>query len=101
MAWMDKPGTHPDWLALDIRHPNEAKAFCQAFGERWLAIPYIEVRTRQGEIPYDRTLIIICDAGTRSYEIQCLLDGRGRRDSLVLAGGFNLVRRLPASWWPK
>ncbi len=101
MAWMDKPGAHPEWLALDIRHPNEAKAFCQAFGERWLAIPYVEVRARQAEIPTDRTLIIICDAGTRSYEIQCLLDGLGRRDSLVLAGGFNLVRRLPASWWPK
>ena len=101
MAWMDKPDSHPDWLALDIRHPNEAKAFCQAFGERWLAIPYVEVRARQAEIPTDRTLIIICDAGTRSYEIQCLLDGLGRRDSLVLAGGFNLVRRLPASWWPK
>ncbi|MDP2105049.1 MAG: FAD-dependent oxidoreductase, partial [Desulfobulbaceae bacterium] len=101
LAWMEQPGLHPDWRALDIRHPNEAGAFCAAFADRWLAIPYVEVRTRLSEIPETDTLIIICDAGTRSYEIQCLLDSVGRRNSLVLGGGFNIIRRIRVDWWPK
>ena len=59
------------------------------------------MRTRQGEIPYDRTLIIICDAGTRSSEIQIVLDSVGLTNNLVLGGGFNLIRRLGVAWWPQ
>lgn len=101
LAWMENPQLHPDWRALDIRHPNEAKVFSEAFGDRWLAIPYVDVRRRLAEVPRDQTLIIICDAGTRSYEIQCLLDSDGKRNSLVLGGGFNIIRRIRTDWWPK
>lgn len=101
LAWMENFSLHSDWRALDIRHPNEAKAFVEAFGDRWLAIPYVEVRKRVAEVPENQTLIVICDAGTRSYEIQCLLDSVGKRNSLVLGGGFNLVRRIQTDWWPK
>lgn len=101
LAWMENSSLHADWRALDIRHPNEAKAFVEAFGDRWLAIPYVEVRKRVAEVPENQTLIVICDAGTRSYEIQCLLDSVGKRNSLVLGGGFNLVRRIQTDWWPK
>jgi len=101
LAWMESPGLHPEWRALDIRHPNEASVFTAAFGDRWLAIPYVEVRRRLAEVPADQTLIIICDAGTRSYEIQCLLDSVGKRNTLVLGGGFNVIRRIRVDWWPK
>ncbi|MCA1764916.1 MAG: hypothetical protein LC633_01450 [Desulfobulbaceae bacterium] len=99
MAWMDEPDIKPDWLALDIRHPAETKAFTEKFGDRWLAIPYVEIRNRYREIPTDKKMIIICDAGTRSFEIQCVLDHQGLK-SLVLGGGFNCVRRIGAAWWP-
>ena len=101
LAWMESPELHPDWRALDIRHPNEAQAFTAAFAERWQAVPYVEVRRRAAEITCDQTLIIICDAGTRSYETQCFLDSLGKSNTLVLGGGFNLVRRMAVSWWPK
>jgi hypothetical protein len=45
-------------------------------------------------------LIIICDAGTRSYEIQLFLDSVGLSNSLVLGGGFNVITRLEPHWWP-
>ena len=61
----------------------------------------MEIRARYNEIPADKTLIIICDAGTRSYEIQCFLDSIGNKNSLVLGGGFNLARRIKIDWWPK
>jgi NADPH-dependent 2,4-dienoyl-CoA reductase/sulfur reductase-like enzyme/rhodanese-related sulfurtransferase len=101
LAWMEDQTLHPDWLALDIRHPNEAGLFKEAFADRWLTIPYVEVRARREEVPSDRNLIIICDAGTRSYEVQSFLDSIGKRNTLVLGGGFNLVRRMAVSWWPK
>ncbi|NOX25530.1 MAG: FAD-dependent oxidoreductase [Deltaproteobacteria bacterium] len=100
MAWMDKPESRPDWLALDVRHPSDAKLFKDKFQGHWLTIPYIEVRQRAADIPADKTIIIICDAGTRSSEVQCYLDSIGKTDSLVLGGGFNIMRRIAPSWWP-
>ena len=51
----------------------------EKFGrERWLAIPYNEVRQRHQEVPADKTMIILCDAGTRSYEVQVMLDACGQ-----------------------
>ncbi|MEN8134703.1 MAG: FAD-dependent oxidoreductase [Thermodesulfobacteriota bacterium] len=99
MTWMTEPTDKPDWLALDIRHPAEAEVFSKKFGEIWLSIPYAEIRDRLQEIPKDKTMIIICDAGTRSYEIQCFLDHH-EFQSLVLGGGFNCIRRIGPTWWP-
>lgn len=102
LAWMDDFSCRKDWVALDIRHPAEASVFMEKFGRtHWLTIPYVEVRNRYMELPKDKTLIIICDAGTRSYEIQCFLDSEDMKNNLVLGGGFNIIRRLGVSWWPQ
>lgn len=102
LAWMDDFSTQPDWRALDIRHPNEATSFVKKYGEeRWLAIPYNQIRERAGEIPMDKTLVILCDAGTRSYEIQVFLDSIGQKNNLVLSGGFNVIRRIGVDWYPE
>ena len=98
-AWMEDCSTEPDWLALDIRNALDATPYMEKFGkERWLAVPYPELRARHEEIPADKTLIILCDAGTRSYEAQVFLDHSGKRNSLVLSGGFNVIRRIGADW---
>jgi rhodanese-related sulfurtransferase len=101
LDWMEDPPAKPDWAALDIRHPKEAAEFVEKFGpELWKAIPYVNVRARYSELPEDKMLIIICDAGTRSSEIQIFLDSVGRRNNLVLGGGFNAIRRIGVDWWP-
>ena len=101
LEWMDKPESKPGWAALDIRHPKEAEELVRKFGsDLWQAIPYVNVRSRYTELPEDKTLIIICDAGTRSSEVQLFLDSVGRRNNLVLGGGFNAIRRIGADWWP-
>jgi len=99
LAWMDNPTRQDNWVALDIRHPNESYIFVRKFNDLWIAIPYIEIRDRFQELPKAKTMIIICDAGTRSYEIQCFLDSQGY-NSLVLGGGFNCIRRIGVDWWP-
>lgn len=101
LNWMDDFSSRPDWVALDLRHPNEAGVFVEKYGrEKWLSIPYIEIRERCHELPKNKTMLIICDAGTRSSEVQIVLDHAGLADNLVLGGGFNLIRRMGVSWWP-
>jgi len=101
LEWMEKPQAKPGWAALDIRHPKEAAEFVEKFGsDLWHAIPYVNVRSRYRELPDDKILIIICDAGTRSSEVQLFLDSVGRKNNLVLGGGFNAIRRIGVSWWP-
>ncbi|MDX1776950.1 MAG: FAD-dependent oxidoreductase, partial [Desulfobulbales bacterium] len=102
LAWMDNPKTEPEWSALDIRHPKEAAEFVDKFGQDfWLAVPYVNIRARYRELPKNKMLIIICDAGTRSSEIQVFLDSVGWKNNLVLGGGFNAIRRIGVDWWPE
>ena len=102
LQWMEDLSTQPDWVALDVRHPKEVGSFVEKFGgERWLGIPYNEVRARYQELPANKTMIVLCDAGTRSFEVQSFLDSVGLRNSLVLSGGFNVVRKIGVAWYPE
>jgi NADPH-dependent 2,4-dienoyl-CoA reductase/sulfur reductase-like enzyme/rhodanese-related sulfurtransferase len=102
LQWMEDFAAQPDWVALDIRHPQEVGPFVEKFGgERWLGIPYNEVRARYQELPANKVMIVLCDAGTRSFEIQSFLDSVGLRNSLVLSGGFNVVRKIGVAWYPE
>lgn len=100
MAWMDDFASQPDWQALDIRHPKEVAPFLEKFSEVWSAVVYDQLRDNYDQVARDKTLIIICDAGTRSYEVQIFLDSVGISNTLVLGGGFNLLTRMEPHWWP-
>ncbi len=99
VSWMDGKTEHPDWMAVDLRHPKEAEPWTKAFPEKWTALVYDKVRANYGSLPKDKTLILICNAGTRSYEIQVFLRSKGMDNTLVLPGGLNVIRRLGVSWW--
>ncbi len=99
VAWMDGQAEHPDWMAVDLRHPKEAEPWAEAYPHRWMAMVYDKVRGNYQDLPRDKTLILICNAGTRSYEIQVFLRSQGIENTLVLPGGLNVIRRLGVSWW--
>ena len=90
----------PDWAVLDLRHPLEAAPYVEKFGaDRWIALQYEQIRACHAELPADKTFIIICNAGTRSYEVQVFLDHLGKSDSMVLCGGLNVISRLGVDWF--
>jgi NADPH-dependent 2,4-dienoyl-CoA reductase/sulfur reductase-like enzyme/rhodanese-related sulfurtransferase len=100
-AIMDNPEAHPELVMLDVRHVKQAAPFVEKYGaEKWISLPYDEIRARFSELPKEKQLIIICNAGSRSYEIQLFLDHQGYTDNLVLAGGINVVRRMNVDWLP-
>jgi NADPH-dependent 2,4-dienoyl-CoA reductase/sulfur reductase-like enzyme/rhodanese-related sulfurtransferase len=97
--WMADTSTRPDWQVLDVRHPKQADPLVESLGsEIWTSLPYEQVRDRFAELPDDKTLIIFCNAGSRSYEIQLFLESVGKHNTLVLPGGFNVIRRMGADW---
>lgn len=100
-AWMANPASHPDWQVVDVRHPKQATPFVERFGSGlWCSLPYEQARDRYRELPADKTLILFCNAGSRSFEVQVFLDHVGLTNNLVLPGGFNVLRRMGADWLP-
>lgn len=99
--WMNDLATRPDWVVLDVRHESQAAPFVDTFGESlWRTIPYDQIRDRYKELPEDKTLIVFCNAGSRSFEIQVFLDSVGLTNNSVVPGGFNVIRRMGADWLP-
>ena len=78
----------------------EAAPYVDKFGaDRWTALEYGQVRARHGELSPDKTYILMCNAGPRSYEVQVFLDHLGTVDTLVLCGGMNVISRLGVDWY--
>ncbi len=100
-SWMEDFSSRPDWVSLDVRHEKQAEPLVQKFGaDIWLSLPDDQIRERYQELPKDKMLIIFCNAGSRSYEIQIFLDSVGLTNSLVLCGGYNVIKRIGADWLP-
>ncbi len=99
--WMENSTLHPEWVVLDVRHPQQSAPFVEKFGkDQWLGIPDDQIRQRYQELPKDKNLIIFCNAGSRSYEVQVFLDSVGMKNNLVLSGGYNVIKRIGAEWLP-
>jgi len=99
--WMGNPALYPDRVVVDVRHISQAEPFIEKFGaDFWVSLPYDEVRDRYNELPTDKELVIFCNAGSRSFEIQIFLDYVGLTNNIVLPGGFNVIRRMGAEWLP-
>jgi NADPH-dependent 2,4-dienoyl-CoA reductase/sulfur reductase-like enzyme/rhodanese-related sulfurtransferase len=102
LAWMEDMAIEPAWAVLDLRHPLDSAPYVAQYGaDRWVALEYGQVRLRHHELSPDKTYIILCNAGTRSYEVQVFLDHMGMKKSMVLGGGLNVISRLGVGWWLK
>ncbi|MBI3516343.1 MAG: sulfurtransferase [Proteobacteria bacterium] len=78
-------GAHPPAI-LDVREPWE-RAICGFAGS--IDIPMAELPGRQGELPADRPLVVVCHHGMRSLQVTQWLRGQGHDQACNLAGGID------------
>ena len=82
-----------DVICLDVRGAANAAPFVALFKERWLNIPQETLKHRFDEIPRDKRLILICNAGMRSYEALRQLQTRGFDNAVGLQGGVAALKK--------
>ena len=73
-------------LLVDVREPYEFSAV-RAPGA--VLMPMSILATRIGELPTDRPLMIVCQAGSRSAAVAGFLTRSGRHDVVNVAGGMD------------
>ena len=81
-----------DTLCLDIRSPANAEPYVRRYGERWVNIPQETLNRRMDEVPRDKRLLVLCNAGGRSYEALRQLDHAGFRQAVNIEGGLALLK---------
>jgi NADPH-dependent 2,4-dienoyl-CoA reductase/sulfur reductase-like enzyme len=59
------PGS--DFHILDCRGPVNAQPFLEKHPDVWMNIPQDELRVRLDEVPRNKPLVLVCNAGGRSY----------------------------------
>jgi rhodanese-related sulfurtransferase len=73
-------------LVIDVREPSEWTAGHIAGAT---LIPLGELATRLGEVPHDRTVVVVCRTGHRSAQGRDLLRQAGYENVVSMAGGLN------------
>jgi len=98
LDWVENPSSHPERLVVDVRSVSDSINEVNRFKDLWTSLPYPEARARYKELPQDKELILVCGAGTRSYEVQVFLDSVGYSRTLVLEGSLMALRPMGIEW---
>jgi NADPH-dependent 2,4-dienoyl-CoA reductase/sulfur reductase-like enzyme/rhodanese-related sulfurtransferase len=80
-------------ICLDVRGPANAAPFVAHFGERWLNIPQETLKHKFASIPRNKRIILICNAGMRSYEALRQLTAQGFDNAVGLQGGVAALKK--------
>ena len=80
-------------LFLDCRGWGNAEPFVGKYPDDWVSIPQDELAARMSEVPRDKSLVLICNTGVRSYEAQVTLDQVGIRDTYNIQGGVAALKK--------
>ncbi|MFW9821845.1 MAG: FAD-dependent oxidoreductase, partial [Candidatus Thorarchaeota archaeon] len=85
--------TENDAILLDVRTTREHEA---RKIEGSINIPIHEIRNRLDELPKDKTILVYCEVGYRSYISSRILLQSGFTDIYELTGGFKLYEAATA-----
>jgi NADPH-dependent 2,4-dienoyl-CoA reductase/sulfur reductase-like enzyme/rhodanese-related sulfurtransferase len=80
-------------ICLDVRGEANAAPFVARFGDRWLNIPQETLKRRMDEVPRDKRLLVVCNAGGRSYEALRQLESAGVCQAYNLQGGVAALKK--------
>jgi len=78
-------------LFLDVRTEEE---FDLGHIEGSINIPHTEIRTRIGELPTDRKIVVCCAIGVRGYLSERMLRQRGFKEVYNLTGGYRTYQNV-------
>jgi NADPH-dependent 2,4-dienoyl-CoA reductase/sulfur reductase-like enzyme/rhodanese-related sulfurtransferase len=82
-----------DVICLDVRGAANAAPFVAHFGERWVNIPQETLKERFASVPRDQRVILVCNAGMRSYEALRQLQAQGFDNAVGLQGGVAALKK--------
>jgi NADPH-dependent 2,4-dienoyl-CoA reductase/sulfur reductase-like enzyme/rhodanese-related sulfurtransferase len=80
-------------ITLDVRGAANAAPFVAHFGERWLNIPQETLKHHFASVPRDQRIILICNAGMRSYEALRQLQAQRFDNAVGLQGGVAALKK--------
>lgn len=79
-----------EYTFVDTRVAANAQQLVDKYPGEWNCVPLEEMAQRIDEIPSDKTVVLICNTGLRSYESQLIMNRHGRK-SLSVQGGMASV----------
>lgn len=88
--WEHRAENH--YVVVDGRPGRSAYPLAEKFPGDWLAIPMEEVQDRMHEIPRDRPVALICNTGSRAYDMQLKMRKAGI-DSVNSEGGMQTMKK--------
>jgi NADPH-dependent 2,4-dienoyl-CoA reductase/sulfur reductase-like enzyme/rhodanese-related sulfurtransferase/two-component sensor histidine kinase len=84
---LDRIQEKTNCVCIDVRSPRE-------FEEERIpgveSIPLESLRARLDEVPRDRSILLVCDTGARSYQASRILEANGFRNASILEGGLRM-----------
>jgi NADPH-dependent 2,4-dienoyl-CoA reductase/sulfur reductase-like enzyme/rhodanese-related sulfurtransferase len=80
-------------LCIDTREWGNAEPYATRHPDHWKNIPQGQLRERLDEIPRDRKIVLVCNAGNRSYESQITLRQAGFTEPVNLQGGMGVIKQ--------
>lgn len=79
---------------VDTRVDIDAEPMVSKYPDEWHNIPQDEIKNRLDEIPKDKTVVLMCNTGLRSFETQMDLIKAGFKNSKSVMGGLASVSKL-------
>jgi len=82
-----------DYCFIDCREHADAQPYVERNPEHWHNIPQGEIYKRLNEVPEDKTCVLVCNTGARSYEAQIMLTHKGRSNVVNIHGGMAALKK--------
>ncbi len=88
--WEHRAENH--YVFVDGRPGQAGHSLAEKHPDCWLAIPMEELEARMHEIPRDRPVALICNTGSRAYDMQIKMRRAGI-DSVNAEGGMQSMKK--------
>lgn len=82
-----------DCYFIDCREHPDAEPLMEKYPDNWHNIPQGEIYKRIDEVPTDKTVVLVCNTGARSYEAQIMLEDKGVKDVVNIQGGMAGIKK--------